>query len=380
MSSDLPAILICANQAWNLVNFRAGLIAALQAKGYRIVALAPPDAAMEARLATLGCSFVPTPIDASGISPLADLRTMLHLFFAIRRHRPAAWLSWTIKPNVYGSFAAGLLGVLAFPNISGLGTAFIRRSPLTTMARLLYRIGFARAQAVLFQNAADRDHFVQEGLVREQQARLVPGSGIDTEHFASSSPDRPAHRSFLMLARLVADKGVREYAAAAKMLRESWPDARFRLVGPAAVANRTAIGEAELQGWIAEGAIEYSGPLDDVRPAIEQADFVVLPSYREGLSRVLLEAAAMGRPIVATDVPGCREIVSEGVNGYLCAPQDAASLARALERAATTDDDKWSGMGKAGRKRVAAEFSQTRVNAAYLDLLAEAGVAQPHAA
>jgi glycosyltransferase involved in cell wall biosynthesis len=368
------AIIVCANLAWNLVNFRAGLIAALRDRGWRVIAAAPPDPAMEQRLRAMGCEFEPVPIDASGISPWRDLQTIRAFGVLIRKHRPAAWLSWTIKPNTYGSFVAAQHGVPAFPNVSGLGTAFIRRSILTAIAKRLHRTGFRRAPAVLFQNTDDRDLFVGQGLVRPEQVRLLPGSGIDTKHFFDASGKRPARRNFLMLSRLVADKGVREYVAAAKTIRAQWPDARFRLVGPAEVANRTAISREELDGWIAEGAIEWSEPLDDVRPAIAAADFVVLPSYREGMSRVLLEAAAMGRPCVTADVPGCRDVVSDGVNGYLCAARDANALAGALARAAQADDAEWQAMAKAGRARAITEFSQERVTALYLEALAEAGI------
>lgn len=374
MPHQSPAMILCANQAWNLVHFRGGLIRALRERGFRIIAAAPPDPEMQRRLEEMGCEFEPVDIDAAGISPLRDLRTLRSFSRLIRRHRPAAWLSWTIKPNTYGCFVAARHGIPAFPNISGLGTAFIRRSPLTFIAQWLYRVGLRRAPLVFFQNRTDRDLFVDRRLVRADQARILPGSGIDTGHFVSSSGRRPAPRHFLMLARLVADKGVREYVAAARRIRAKWPDARFRLIGPASVANRTAIPREELDRWIAEGLIEYSGPLEDVRPAIEQADFVVLPSYREGMSRVLLEAAAMGRPAVATDVPGCRDAVADGINGYLCEARSADALARALERAASTSDAEWLKMANAGRERAIREFSQDRVNALYLEALADAGV------
>lgn len=369
-----PAIVVCANLAWNLVNFRAGLIASLIADGFRVIAVAPPDPAMEARLIALGCTFAPAPIDAMGLSPWRDLATLQAFRRILREHRPAAWLSWTIKPNVYGALAARALGIPAIPNVSGLGTAFIRRGLLTALARQLYRAGFARAPTVFFQNADDRDLFVAGRLVRPKQARLLPGSGIDPAEWAPCDWSRPAPRRFLMLARVVADKGVREYAAAARIVRRRWPDARFVLMGPLEVANRTALPAAEVRGWEAEGVLEYHPPVDDVRPAIAAADFVVLPSYREGLSRVLLEAAALGRPIVASDVPGCRDIVRDGENGYLCAPRDAAALAAALDRAAATDDADWARMARAGRERVIAEFSLARVTALYLAALGDAGV------
>jgi glycosyltransferase involved in cell wall biosynthesis len=368
-----PLVIVCANLAWNLVNFRAGLIRALLESGYRVLAVAPPDPAMEQRLTAMGCSFAAVPIDAMGLAPHRDIVTFLHFRRLIAEHRPVAWLSWTIKPNVYGALAAGLAGVPAFPNVSGLGTAFIRRNLLTVLVKQLYRRGFARAPVVFFQNPDDRALFIENRLVQPARARLLPGSGIDPAEWRPANAARPAPRNFLMLARLVADKGVREYVAAARTVRARWPDARFRLMGFLDVANRTAISADEVRGWEAEGIIEYCPPVDDVRPAMAEADFVVLPSYREGLSRVLLEAAALGRPIVTTDVPGCRDIVRDGDNGFLCAPRDAAALAEALTRATTVDDATWQRMSAAGRARVIAEFSQDRVSALYLAALQEHG-------
>lgn len=373
--STPPLIAVCANQAWNLVNFRAGLIADLIERGFRVLAVAPPDAAMAERLVGMGCTFEPVAIDSAGMSPRRDLATLMAFRRVIARHRPAAWLSWTIKPNVYGSLASRLAGVPAFPNVSGLGTAFIRRNLLTRVVRQLYRSGFARAAVVFFQNADDQTMFVSSGIVCKDQARLLPGSGVDPERWQPADQDRPNPRSFLMLARVVADKGVREFAAAARTVKAAWPDARFRLMGPLDVANRTAIPAAEVAAWEAEGSIEYCPPVDDVRAAIAAADFVVLPSYREGLSRVLLEAAALGRPIVTTDVPGCRDIVHDGENGYLCAPRDAAALAAALDRAARTGDGDWARMAAAGRRRVVEGFSQARVTALYLKALNDHGIA-----
>ena len=366
-----PLIIVCANLAWNLVNFRAGLIRALLENGYRVLAVAPADPVMQARLEAIGCSFTAVPIDAAGLAPHRDLATLRAFRRLIARHRPAAWLSWTIKPNVYGSLAAGLAGVPAFPNVSGLGTAFIRRNLLTALVKQLYRHGFRRAPVVFFQNADDRALFVENRLVAARQARLLPGSGIDPEEWKPANSSRPTPRRFLMLARVVADKGVREYVAAARMARQRWPDARFTLMGFLDVANRTAISAEEVRGWEADGVIDYAPPVDDVRPAMAAADFVVLPSYREGLSRVLLEAAALGRPIVTTDVPGCRDIVREGESGFLCAPRDAAALALALARACAVDEPTWQRMAASGRARVIAEFSQARVSALYLAALQE---------
>lgn len=372
--STQPLVAVCANQAWNLVNFRSGLIDDLLSSGYRVLAIAPPDAAMEQRLEELGCTFHPVAFDASGLSPWRDFGTFASLTRALLRHRPSAWLSWTIKPNIYGTMAASLLGIPAFPNVSGLGTAFIRRNFLTRAVKPMYRAAFRRASLVFFQNSEDRRLFVSERLVGSERARQLPGSGIDLSRFRPADTERPGRLRFLMVARVVADKGVREFVEAARLLRGKFPRAQFRLLGAVDVANRTAIAASEVRRWEEEGVIEHLPPTDDVRPAMVWADFVVLPSYREGLSRVLLEAGAMGRPIVTTDVPGCRDVVTDGENGYLCGPRDAAALAAALERAARTGDNEWRLMSVAGRKRVEREFSQALVSARYLNALRDAGI------
>lgn len=370
-----PVIMVCANQAWNLVNFRAGLIRALVASGARVIAVAPPDPVCEAQLAAMGCSFEPLYLDAAGLAPFRDLRSFWAIRRLLLRYRPDVWLSWTIKPNLYGSLAAGLLGIAALPNISGLGTAFIRNTPLTWLVRLLYRLCLRRCPMVFFQNADDRDLFAQMRLVSADQPRLLPGSGIDPDHFRPANMHRPGPRRFVMIARLLADKGVREYVAAAAALRREFPDAQFHLIGFLNVANRTAISFAEVDQWVADGSITYQPPLDDVRPAIAAADWVVLPSYREGMSRVLLEAAAMARPIVTSDAPGCRDIVTDGENGFLAAPRNAPALTAAMRRAALLDDAGWHRMAQAGRQRVVEQFSQASVTACYCAALRDVGLA-----
>lgn len=373
-----PTIVVSANQTWNLVNFRGGLIRALLDRGFHVTAMAPPDENMQRQLDDMGCQFVPIAIDSAGLSPVRDARTFAAMLRWLRRERPAAWLSWTIKPNVYGSLAAALSGVPAFPNISGLGTAFIRRSLITMVVKRLYRTGLARAATVFFQNEDDRALFVAEGLVRMEQSALVPGSGVDLDHFAiPDSGRRPRARSFLMISRLLADKGVREFVEAARTVRQHFPDATFALLGAVDAENRTAVSSDEVASWVAEGVVTHTAPLADVRPAIAAADVIVLPSYREGLSRVLLEAAAMGRPSVATDVPGCRDIVRDGENGFLCPPRDAAGLVEALTRAACLDDQNWQLMSRAGRERVEKDFAQERVIGLYMAALEASGVRFP---
>lgn len=365
-------IVIAANAAWNLVNFRAGLITALRADGWDVVAAAPADPVAEAALGRLGARFAPVPIDSKGVSPRRDLATGLAFARMFKRERPACFLGYTVKPNVYGSVAARIRGVPTINNISGLGTAFIARTWLTPVVERLYRIGLAAAGRVFFQNAEDRDMFVARRLVRAARTQVLPGSGIDLAAFAprpAPDPEEPDALTFLLIARMVRDKGVVEYAEAARRLKALHPRWRFRMVGFLDVENRTAIDRATVEGWVAAGDVLFDGPASDVRPHIAAADCVVLPSYREGTSRVLLEAAAMARPLVATDVPGCREVVEDGVNGFLCAPRDAGSLAGAMERIGAAGAAGRARMGAAGRAKVERDYDERIVIDAYREAI-----------
>jgi glycosyltransferase involved in cell wall biosynthesis len=369
-ASDLSkTIVLSANSDWNIVNFRGGLIRALRTAGYEPVVIAPHDPSADRRMRELDVERIPIRIDRSGLNPWADLQLIGEYKRLLRRIRPVAYLGYTIKPNVYGCFAAASLGIPAIPNISGLGTAFIRSGPLQQIVKALYRVGFRRAPRVFFQNDEDRDLFVDRKIVRADQARVLPGSGIDLDRFRPVPlPEGPP--IFLLIGRLLRDKGVVEFVEAARQLRTEMPDGRFQLLGPIDDGNRTSVSKAELQSWIAQGVIEYLGTTDDVRPFIAAASAVVLPSYREGMPRSLLEAAAMGRPLIATDVPGCREIVEEGRNGLLCVVKDARSLASAMRRFAGMSLEDRIAMGKAARRKVQEEFSEERVIRAYLDALA----------
>ncbi|HZG09342.1 MAG TPA: glycosyltransferase family 4 protein [Allosphingosinicella sp.] len=369
-----PTVAISINASWNVINFRKGLILGLQQAGYRVVALAPTDA-YSARFAELGVKHVPLPMDNQGVSPARDLALLGRYLAALRRERPAVFLGYTAKPNVYGSLAAHALGIPVINNVSGLGTAFIRDGLLTRIVSGLYRLAFARSSTVFFQNPEDRDLFVSKQLLDAGKTAVLPGSGIDLRRFAPAdeaprSPGQPF--TFLLVARLLWDKGVGEYVEAARRVLALHPGARFQLLGFLDVANRTAVPRQEVERWVAEGVIEYLGHADDVRPFLAGADCVVLPSYREGLPRTLLEAAAMGKPLIATDVPGCRHIADHGVNGYLCAVQDPGSLAQAMTRMLNLPDVERRDMGRAARAKAEAEFDEAKVVERYLSAIAQA--------
>lgn len=366
-------IVLAANSTWNIVNFRKSLIEALGDHGYSVVILSPPDDALP-RLQALHVKHVPLEMNRKGTSPIEDLYLLFQYWRILKRIRPAAFLGFTAKPNIYGSLAAALLKIVSINNISGLGTAFIRRTYLTVVVTTLYKIALRASHTVFFQNTDDRQLFLSLGATCLKQSRLLPGSGVDLEHFNYSPP---THRNgenliFLLVGRLLWDKGVGEFVGAAQIVRELYPACRFRILGFLDSENRTAVPSCELVRWQSEHLIEYLGGTDDVRPAVCASDVVVLPSYREGLPRALLEAGALGRPLIATDVPGCRDVVQDGTNGYLCAPRNAAALAASMIRMIELSTDQRVQMGAAARESVQAQFSEEVVIQQYLQVLKDA--------
>lgn len=367
MTGARPAIVIAANSFWNIANFRSGLIRSLVNDGYRTI-IAVPDADADWARA-VGAEAVTIAVDRSGLDPLRDARTLLAYWQLFRLAKPAVFLGFTVKPNIYGSLAARISGVPTLPNISGLGTAFIRGGPLSRFVTLLYRLALGGAKIVFFQNPDDRDLFIERRIISADQVRLLPGSGIDLNRFAPAEEPSDGPPVFLLVGRMLGDKGVREFVEAARALKARHPDWRFQLLGPCDEGNRSSIGSDELDRWAEDGVIEYLGEADDVRPHISQASAIVLPSYREGLPRSLLEGASMGRPLIATDVPGNRHLVDHGVNGLLCEARNAASLADAMEQVGSMTTGQRAEMGAAARARVEREFDEGLVVGAYLDAI-----------
>lgn len=363
-------VAIVINTSWNIYNFRLGLLEALRAEGYRIVCIAPRDD-YSRKLQALGFEYREIRMNNKGTNPFEDLRLIGDLYRLYKALRPDVLLHYTIKPNIYGSVAAGLLGIPAVSNISGLGTVFLNDSLSSKIARMLYRVTLRIPRRVFFQNTQDRELFIRSNLVNSEKTALLPGSGIDTARFAPRDvrpPDGTVR--FLFIARLVADKGIVEFVDAARTIQNSKlkiqnPAPKFLILGAYYPGNPTAIDEAQMHSWEAEGTVTYLGTSDDVASIIADADCVVLPSYREGLSRVLLEAAAMAKPIVTTDVPGCREVVDDGINGYLCKVKDAASLAAAMQKIMALDNEARREMGRRGREKILREFDEKIVIAKY---------------
>ena len=369
-------VCLVAGLSRSLLNFRGPLLAALQARGHEVVAIGPMDEGTEsvrAELAKRSLAFESIQLARGGLNPRQDLASIRQLQQAFERLRPDVVLAYTAKPVIYSGIAARRVGnIRFFALITGLGYPFmegggVKRRMVRVVAEQLYSRSLPVAEMVIFQNPDD------EQLVRER--RLMPetvpsarvnGSGVDLEAFPPRRlPEAPI---FLMLARLVADKGVHEYVEAARIVRERYPEALFRLAG-GLDPNPAGIQQQELQAWIEAGAIEYLGEVRPVQDALAQCRFYVLPSYREGTPRSVLEAMATGRPIITTDAPGCRETVDHGVNGLLIPPRDAGALADAMIRMIESPDAEVQRMADASLTLARKKFDVHKVNQRMLDIM-----------
>ncbi|WP_370231041.1 glycosyltransferase family 4 protein [Marinobacter nauticus] len=373
----MKTFLLIASFPDSLIKFRGPLLRALVAKGLDVHVAAPdladvPDIRTE--LEALGITLHEIGLKRTGTNPVADLATVAELCRLMRRIRADYVLGYTIKPVIYGSLAAWLAGVpKRFSLVTGLGYAFTgeasgKRGLLRKLIQRLYRFGLSRSRKVFFQNPDDEALFRQLKLLpADIPSCVVNGSGVDVADYALAPlPEKP---SFLLIARLLGDKGVREYAQAARKVKARYPDAVFRLVGWID-DNPDAISQQELDGWVNTGTVEFLGKLADVRPAIADCNVYVLPSYREGTPRTVLEAMAMGRPVITTDAPGCRETVTDGDNGFLVPVQAVDELAAAMVRF-LENPELVAGMGERSRLVAERKYDVHRVNEF---MLAEMGI------
>jgi glycosyltransferase involved in cell wall biosynthesis len=326
-------IVIVSNYAPSLVNFRYQLLQAFVSKGHEVIAIAPKaDAAVVTKLEAISVAFEALPIQSAELNPLNDWKSYRALSERFKALQPDMVFAYTIKPVIYGSIAAHRQGVKhIYSMITGLGSGFIGESLkyrlIKKVITRLYRIALKKNEKVFFQNADDLGLFVENKMVKMAQTTLVNGSGVDLDYYqVEALPKTPR---FLMLARLLKDKGICEYVEAARQVKAQYPEAQFDLAGDFS-DNPSVISPQTIDEWQKEGVINYLGHLDDVRPTMATASVFVLPSYREGTPRSVLEAMAMGRAIITTDVPGCCETVVDGVNGFLVPAKDSEALAKAM--------------------------------------------------
>jgi glycosyltransferase involved in cell wall biosynthesis len=358
-------VVIAYNTCWYVYNFRLPLIRALTARGWRVTVLAPRDEYTD-RVVEAGARHRHIELEAKGMNPLRELKTVQRFKAAYRDLRPAVALHYTIKPDIYGSIAARALGIPVINTITGLGTMF-SGGPKELLARTLYRFAFSRASLVFFQNDDDRALFLQGHMVREERTALLPGSGVDTEKF-SPRPRGGGPFTFLLAARLLRAKGVEDFVEAARRVKARHPDTAFVLLGGHEPGDAEYADAGMISRAVSEGIVSRPGHVDDIRSFIASADCVVLPSYyREGVPRSLLEAASMGKPLIAADSVGTREPVRDGENGFLCRTRDPGGLADKMEEMKTMPRERRAEMGAASRRYMQERFDEKIVIRAYLE-------------
>ena len=345
-----------------------GLIKALQQQGYSVVLIAPKDDYSN-RLKELGCKHYHIDIDNKGTNPIKDIKLSYQFYQLFKKINPDMLLIYTIKPNIYGGIISKLLNIPTLNVIAGLGTVFLNNNLSAKIARWLYKVSFTNNR-VLFENEDDCKEFIAKDLIKKSQAILIPGSGINTEAFQPKNKvSNSKNLVFLLIARLIKDKGVVEYIEAIKSIRDKYPTVQFKILGSYYFGNPSSISKDEVEHWIDDGIIEYLGYTDAVLEEIEKADCIVLPSYREGLSRVLLEAGSMSKPIITTNVTGCRDVVDDSENGYLVPPKDSKSLSKAIEKMIALSNKDRRVMGQKGRIKVINEFDEKIVIKHYLNVI-----------
>ena len=359
-------IIISINTSWNIYNFRLNLIKVLQNEGHEVIAIAPNDDYVS-KLEVIGVTCYHVELYPKGTNPIKDLGLTYQYYKLFKKLKPDCVLSYTIKPNIYGNFAASLLNVPTINNISGLGTLFIKKSIATHIGKLLYKLSLSSSYHVFFQNNDDILLFASNKLVSAKIASVIPGSGVNVKKFDCDRITNSGSK-FLFVGRLLSDKGVFEYLDAAVSVLKTHPSKEFLLVGEMGSNNLTALSSNQIKNYTENyPQIKYLGKTDDIVTLLKSVDVMVLPSYREGLSKSLIEAAAMQLPIITTNVPGCRDVVQHKFNGFLCEVKSKNSLEKEIYRMISLTEKERLEFGINGREKVVNEFSGEIVNKIYID-------------
>jgi glycosyltransferase involved in cell wall biosynthesis len=357
----------------SLLNFRGNLIKDIYALGHEIIAMAAPTSEEKiAEIEALGCKFVPLPIKRNGLNPIADITTFLSLINAFRKHQPDIIFAYTIKPVIWGGIAARIFSKgRFFALITGLGFAFqkgnFKRSIINLLVTNLYKLSLKNALKVIFQNPDNLQTFIDNNIVKREFTCRVQGSGVDINHFKKVPLTDNTYPTFLTIARLLGDKGIREFVFAAQTVKKKYPQTRFQILGPED-PSPDGIPLTEVMQWHNNKKIDYLGSTEDVRPFIHQCDIFVLASYHEGMPRTVLEAMSIGRPIITTDVPGCKETVQNGINGFLVRKADAKDLSDKMLWF-IENQQQWHEMAEQSYLKVQKQFTVDQINRELIDIL-----------
>lgn len=356
-------ILFTSNVTWAMVKFRYGVLKDLLEQGHQIYIVAPYDEFVEP-LQDMGCHCINIRLSRKGVNPLEDLKLTYTLYNIYREIKPDIIFNYSIKPIIYGSFAAKLANIKSVAVNIGLGYTFIHSNLISKISHFLYKLALYFPKEAWFINEDDRNEFVSRLLVDQNKTFILPSEGVDINYF-SPRQGHNTHIAFLLIARVLWDKGIGEYYQAAKILKEKYPSVEFQLLGSIDNANPKGIEAKVIERWHNEGIIHYLGYSKDVRDFIANATCIVLPSYREGKGMTLIEAGAMGKPLIATDVPGCKDIVKDGYNGFLCEVKNSVSLANAMEKMINLGSEALITLGQSAHQFMQEQFDERKVIAIY---------------
>jgi glycosyltransferase involved in cell wall biosynthesis len=364
-------ILLVSNTTQSFWIYRRDLIRHFIQMGYDVHCAAPPDSTIE-QVQSLGATVHPIPLSRSGINPFTEIKSLLALLTLLRHVRPNIVFTYTIKPNSYVPIIARILSSPCISIVTGLGYSFISQTTKAIFSRYIFTTGLSLSTQIWVYNPNDQSDLIAFKKSITQKTSLIPGSGINISEFSVTNKKTPTEHptlSFLMIARLLIDKGVREYMRAAEILKQQYPDIQCHLLGALDPGNPAAITQKELDQAIQSGTIHYHPETKDVRPFIANSDCIVLPSYREGIPKVLLEAGAMGKPSITTDVPGCRDVITHGHNGLIITARDINSLADTMVHFIEMDNDQKELMGSNARDHIVNNFSNESIFQKYINCL-----------
>lgn len=362
-------IFIVINSVWAIYNFRSGLLKSLVENGYDVTVIAPRDSYVS-EIEKWNCRFIHIKMNQYKTNIFSEVSLLVRLFFFMLREKPNIILSYTIKPNIYSSIIARILNIPIINNITGLGVVFLKKGYLRIIVKMLYKIALSKSNKVFFQNIADKKLLESLGLVSPAQGETLPGSGVNISKFAPTSKPHSDTTRFLLVARMLRSKGILEFVNATKLLLQRGHDIHCSLLGKFDPFANDSISKRDLDSLSGKNGLHYLGETDNVAAEIAAVDCVVLPSYYpEGTPKSLLEAAAMARPIITTDTPGCRDVVEDGITGHLCKPRDYFDLANKMELIILSTKEEKDNMGRAGRSKIEREYDENIVVNRYLDAI-----------
>lgn len=354
-------ILILTNSIGGLHSFRKEVVKAICDEGFKVYISIPAEASQAEYFRDIGCEIILTEFNRRGVNPLADFMLMMAYRKLMKKLKPVAVLTYTIKPNIYGGMAARLCSVPQLANVTGLGDAVENGGWMQKLTVTLYKMGLGKARRIFFQNASNREFGIRMGIADESSI-LLPGSGVNLQHHIYQEyPADEGKVRFLYIGRLLKDKGAEELFEAAKTIKAKYPQTEFQIVGSVEGDYQKRLDEL-----VADGIVRFLGPQADVRPFIGAVECTIMSSYHEGMSNVNLESAANGRPVITTNVPGCKETVDDGKTGFLCEARSSKSLIDTIERFIALPYIQKAQMGQEGRKKAEQEFDRQTVVSAYL--------------